>query len=146
MNLYDNNKKSFKRNTKDDKMDISLLGLVYPFKLFTPTEKKIENTVEHMNLTLRTYTGGYLRYEGDNYINGNPWIISNMWLANYYLDKGDKKQAQKCFDFAVKSATKHGFLPEQVNNQTMKPAWVIGLGWSHAMFVITMKRLLEEES
>ena len=140
-NLYDNTKKSFKRNTKDNTMDISLLGLVYPFKLFTPTEKKIQHTVEHINLTLRTYTGGYLRYEGDNYINGNPWIIANMWLANYYLDKGDKKEAQKCFDFAVKTATKHGFLGEQVNNQTMSPAWVIGLGWSHAMFVITMQRL-----
>ena len=140
-NLYDNTRKSFRRNTKDNRMDISLLGLVYPFKVFTPTEKKILHTVEHINLTLRTYTGGYLRYEGDSYINGNPWIISNMWLANYYLDKGDKKEAQKCFDFAVKTATKHGFLGEQVNNQTMSPAWVIGLGWSHAMFVITMQRL-----
>lgn len=142
MNLYDNNQKTFVRNTQDNKMDISLLGLVYPFKVFTPTEKKIENTVERMNLTLRTYTGGYLRYEGDNYINGNPWIISNLWLANYYLDKGEKKKAQKCFDFAVNTSTKHGFLPEQVNNQTLSPAWVIGLGWSHAMFIITMKRLI----
>lgn len=140
-NLYDNNKKSFVRNTKDGKMDISLLGLVYPFKMFMPTEKKIENTVERINLTLRTYTGGYLRYEGDNYINGNPWIISNMWLANYYLDKGEKKKAKECFDFAIKTATEHGFLGEQIDNNTLKPAWVIGLGWSHAMFVITLKRL-----
>lgn len=140
-NLYDNNKKSFVRNTKDGKMDISLLGLVYPFKMFMPTEKKIENTIERINLTLRTYTGGYLRYEGDNYINGNPWIISNMWLANYYLDKGEKKKAKECFDFAIKTATEHGFLGEQVDNNTLKPAWVIGLGWSHAMFVITLKRL-----
>ena len=143
MNLYDNNQKTFVRNLQDNKMDISLLGLVYPFKVFKPTEKKVENTVEKMNLTLRTYTGGYLRYEGDNYINGNPWVISNLWLANYYLDRGEKKKAQKCFDFAVKTSTKHGFLPEQVNNQTLTPAWVIGLGWSHAMFIITMKRLID---
>lgn len=141
VHLYDNNKKTFVRNSKDGKMDISLLGLVYPFKMFKPTEKKIENTVERINLTLRTYTGGYLRYEGDNYINGNPWIISNMWLANYYLDKGEKNKAKECFDFAVKTATEHGFLGEQVDNNTLKPAWVIGLGWSHAMFVITLKRL-----
>jgi hypothetical protein len=37
-NLYDNNKKTFIRN-KDGKIDISLLGLVTPFKLFTPKEK-----------------------------------------------------------------------------------------------------------
>lgn len=140
-NLYNNETKTFVRNTKDGKMDISLLGLVYPFQMFTPSEKQIENTVEKINLTLRTYTGGYLRYEGDNYINGNPWIISNMWLANYYLDKGNKNKAKECFDFAVKTATKHGYLGEQVNNQTLTPAWVTGLGWSHAMFIITLKRL-----
>ena len=144
MNLYDNNTKTFVRNTKDKKMDISLLGLVYPFKMFKPTEKKIENTVEKINLTLRTYTGGYLRYEGDNYINGNPWVISNLWLANYYLDKGNRNKAKECFEFVVKTATEHGFLGEQVDNRTLKPAWVIGLGWSHAMFIITMKRLFSK--
>ncbi len=141
-NLYDKEQKSFRRSLKDNKMDISLLGLVYPFKLFAPTEKSIVNTVERMNLTLRTYTGGYLRYEGDNYINGNPWVIATLWLANYYLDKGEKSVAKKCLEFVVKTATPHGFLAEQIDNRTLKPAWVIGLGWSHALFVITMNRLL----
>ena len=144
-NLYDNEKKTFVRNLKDKKMDISLLGLVYPFKIFKPTEKKIENTIERINMTLRTYTGGYLRYEGDNYINGNPWVISTLWLANYYLDKGQKSEAKKCLEFVVKTATPHGFLAEQIDNSTMKPAWVIGLGWSHAMFVITLERLFGKE-
>lgn len=144
-NMYDNERKTFVRSLKDKKMDISLLGLVYPFKMFKPTEKKIENTVERMNMTLRTYTGGYLRYEGDNYINGNPWVIATLWLANYYLDKGEKAEAKKCLDFVVKTATPHGFLAEQIDNSSLKPAWVIGLGWSHAMFVITLERLLKKE-
>ena len=42
-NFYDETKKSFVRN-KDGRMDISLLGLVYPFKVLTPSEKKVENT------------------------------------------------------------------------------------------------------
>ena len=145
-NMYDEKKKMFVRSLKDDKMDISLLGLVYPFKVFKATEKNIVNTVERMNLTLRTYTGGYLRYEGDNYIGGNPWVISTLWLANYYLDKGDKAEARKCLDFVVKTATPHGYLAEQIDNKTLKPAWVIGLGWSHAMFVITLNRLLGDVS
>lgn len=144
-NMYDNERKTFVRSLKDKKMDISLLGLVYPFKMFKPTEKKIENTVERINMTLRTYTGGYLRYEGDNYINGNPWVIATLWLANYYLDKGEKAEAKKCLDFVVKTATPHGFLAEQIDNSSLKPAWVIGLGWSHAMFVITLERLLKKE-
>ena len=141
-NFYDESKKSFIRH-KDGKMDISILGLVYPFNLFNANEKKMENTVQKMEMTLRTYTGGYLRFEEDNY-GGNPWVISNLWLANYYLNKGEKKKAEECLGFVVKSATEHGFLPEQVDNKTMKPAWVIGLGWSHAMFVTTLNRLMND--
>ena len=140
-NFYDKDKKSFIRNRKDKKMDISLLGLVYPFNMFSPKEKKIANTIERMNLTLRTYTGGYLRYEGDNYAGGNPWVIANLWLAEYYLKYGSKTKARECFDFAVIGSNEHGLLPEQVDNNTMDPAWVIGLGWSHAMFIDVLKKL-----
>lgn len=139
-NLYDENKKSFIRN-KDGKMDISLLGLVTPFRLFSPKEKKILNTIERIELTLRTYTGGYLRYEGDSYANGNPWVIANLWMADYYLSAGNKSKARECFEFVVKSATEHGFLPEQVDNSTITAKWVIGLGWSHAMFIDILNKL-----
>ena len=139
-NLYDNNKKTFVRN-EDKKIDISLLGLVTPFKVFAPKEKKILNTVEKIDLTLRTHTGGYLRYENDNYCGGNPWVIANLWMAEYYLEQGSRKKAKECFDFAVKTATELGFLAEQIDNNTMKAKWVIGLGWSHAMFIDVLKRL-----
>lgn len=139
-NLYDNDKKTLIRN-RDGKIDISLIGTVTPFKVFEPKEKKILNTVERINMTLRTYTGGYLRYENDNYIGGNPWTIANLWLANYYIEAGDKKKAKECFNYVVNSATEHGFIAEQIDNQTMKPAWVIGLGWAHALFVIVLSKL-----
>ncbi len=143
-NLYDTTKSSFLRN-KDAKMDISLLGLTTPFGVFSPKEKKITNTVEKINLTLRTYTGGYLRYEGDNYMGGkNPWVISNLWLALYFLEIGENKKAKECFDFVVATSLENGMLGEQIDNSTMKPAWVIGLGWSHAMFIITLEKLLEK--
>ena len=140
-NLYDKEKACFVRNKTDRRMDISLIGLVYPFNMFSPKEKKIENTVERINMTLRTYTGGYLRYEGDNYIGGNPWIIANLWLAEYYLAAGIKNRARECFDFAIIGSNEHGLLPEQVDNNTMDPAWVIGLGWSHAMFINVLEKL-----
>ena len=132
----------FSKNDRDKKMDISLLGLVTPFNVFTPEERKIKNTVERMNLTIRTYTGGYLRYEGDNYAGGNPWVIANLWMAEYYIKDKNFDEARKCFDFVVKSCSEHGFLGEQVDNNTMQPAWVVGLGWSHAMFVNVLKKLL----
>ena len=141
-NFYDINRKTFIRNV-DGKMDISLLGLVTPFNVFTARDKKILNTVERLNMSIRTYTGGYLRYEGDNYAGGNPWVIANLWLADYYIESGEKEKAKECFDFVVKSCTGHGFLGEQIDNSTMKPAWVIGLGWSHAMFIIVLEKLMK---
>ena len=63
-------------------------------------------------------------------------------MANYYLEAGKRKEAKECFDFVVRSASKHGYLGEQVNNETMEPSWIIGLTWSHAMFINVLKRLL----
>lgn len=131
--------KTLKRNTNDDLMDISIIGSVVPFELFTPKEKKVLNTVEKLNLTLRTYTGGYLRYQNDTYAGGkNPWTITTLWMALYYKKAGDYKKVNECLEFIVNSASEHGFLAEQVNNSTMKPDWVIGLSWAHAMFIILM--------
>ena len=140
-NLYDEQKKSYVRNPEDKKMDISILGTVYPFNVFKPKENKIKNTVESINLHLRTYTGGYQRFEEDHYMNGNPWPIANLWMTLYYLETGEKKKAKETFDFVVKTCGKHYFLGEQVDNSTLKPNWVIGLGWSHAMFLIVLEKL-----
>ena len=141
--FYDEDKKCFVRNTIDRRLDISILGAVYPFKMITAKEKRVLTTIERMNMTLRTYTGGYIRYEGDTYNGGyNPWVIANLWMTNYYLEAGMKKEARECFEFVVRSASKHGYLGEQVNNETMEPSWIIGLTWSHAMFINVLKKLL----
>ena len=140
-NMYDEEKKSYVRNTEDKKMDISIIGSVIPFNVFKPKEKKILNTVERINLSLRTYTGGYQRFEQDHYMNGNPWPIANLWMTLYYLETGEKRKAKETFDFVLKTAGKHNFLGEQIDNSTLQPSWVIGLGWAHAMFIIVMEKM-----
>ena len=140
-NFYDNNRKTFVRNLDDKRIDISLIGAVVPFNVFSPKEKKVLNTIENINLTLRTYTGGYQRFEYDHYRNGAPWTISNLWMTLYYLEIGEKKKAKETFDFVLKTAGKHSFLGEQVDNNTLKPNWVIGLGWAHAMFIIVLEKI-----
>ena len=141
-NLYEEKTNTYFRNIDDKKMDISILGAVEPFNVFSAKDDKIENTVEKINLSLRTYTGGYQRFEYDNYMNGNPWPIANLWMTLYYLEAGEKQKAKETFDFAVKTAGKHGFLGEQVDNNTLKPCWALGLGWSHAMFIIALERIM----
>ena len=144
-NFYDDSKKSFVRNLEDKIMDISILGAITPFNVFTAKEKKVTNTIERINMTLRTYTGGYKRFEGDHYRDGKPWVIATLWMANYYIEIGEKQKAKECFDYVVKTSTKHGFLAEQTNNETMQADWVIGLGWSHAMFIIVLNKMIEKE-
>lgn len=142
--FYDENMNCFRRNNQDTKTDISILGATTPFGLISPKEKKMVNTVEKINLTLRTYTGGYKRFEEDHYRNGNPWLIATLWMALYYIEIKEYKKAKECMDFVVASSTKHGFLAEQVDNNTMESNWVIGLGWSHAMFVIVLEKLMNK--
>ncbi len=125
-------------------MDISLLGAVTPFQMFKTKEKFVENTIEKINMTLRTYTGGYVRYENDGYMGGyNPWPIANLWMANYCIENSQYKEALKNLKFVIDSASNNGFLPEQVNNEKMQPEWVIGLTWSHAMFIIVLEKLIK---
>ena len=80
-NFYDESKKSLVRNLEDKTLDISILGTVIPFELFSPKDKKILNTVERINMTLRTYTGGYKRFETDTYREGKPWIIATRYIT-----------------------------------------------------------------
>ena len=141
-NMYDEERKSYVRNSEDRKMDISIIGAVTPFNVFTPKEKNVLNTIERINLSLRTYTGGFQRFEGDHYMNGNPWPIANMWMTLYYLEKGEKTKAKETFDFVVKTVSKLNFIGEQVDNNTLSANWVIGLGWSHAMFILVLEKML----
>lgn len=137
LHLYNEKTKTLKRNTKDENVDISVLGAVLPFKLYGSKEKRIINTVEKINMTLRTYTGGYLRFEGDHYRGGkSPWSIATLWMAMYYKEIGEKKKAKECIDFIVNSANEYGFIGEQIDNNSLKPNWVIGLAWAHAMFIL----------
>ena len=143
--FYDEERNSFVRNLNDKRIDISIVGSVTPFRMFSPENIKVQNTIKKLNETIRTYTGGYVRYENDSYMGGkNPWPIATLWMAWYYLEIGDNEKALECFNFVVNSATKHGFLGEQVNNEKIEPCWVIGLTWSHAMFIIIFGKLIDK--
>ena len=143
-NFYDENTKTLKRNNKDNITDISILGSVVPFNMLDANDSKIKNTIEKIDLTLRTYTGGYIRFENDNYLGGNnPWVISTLWMALYNIETKKIEEARKQIEFVTKTATNNGFLAEQVDNETMQAKWVIGLGWSHAMYIIALTKLFK---
>ncbi|HHW31294.1 MAG TPA: glycoside hydrolase [Clostridiaceae bacterium] len=142
------NQKGYKRDVTltDNKADISLIGLAVPFGVYDVNDLKIKSTVRRIEERLTSYpTKGIKRYEEDNYIGGNPWVIATLWIALYYAKIKQYKKAKYYFDWAVKSCTEMGFLPEQVDRESGRPSWVIPLTWSHAMFILVLMELIDGE-
>lgn len=128
----------------DGAVDISLLGLSVPFELYAADDQRMEATAEVVEQVLAVgSTGGLMRYEYDSYIGGNLWVIATLWAALYHIGRRSYAKAREYFDWAVKSVTGQGLLPEQVDRETGEPAWVIPLTWSHAMFILVLDGLIE---
>ena len=140
------NSKDYYRDVtlEDGTMDVSLLGAAVPFRVYGLDSYKMEGTVKAVEQVLSCpWVGGIKRYENDNYIGGNPWIIASLWVALHYSRRGDYGKAREYLDWTVKGQTELGLLPEQVGRDDGKPAWVIPLTWSHAMFVLVLMDLVE---
>ena len=71
-----------------------------------------------------TCTGHLLRQE------------SKLGLAKRLL--GDEAGLQRALEYALARETELGLLSEQVT-RTGDPAWVVPLGWSHAMLVLAAR-------
>ncbi len=129
---------------EDPVIDASLLGLSVPFDLFPAGDERVVQTAAAVERCLSTSpAGGIKRYEDDPYIGGNPWIITTLWLAQYLVKAGRTEEALRWFRWAVDHRTSLDLLPEQVDRNTGKAAWVVPLTWSHAMFVLTVLDLME---
>lgn len=101
-----------------------------------------------MNKNYQHQSDGIKRFEQDQYIGGNPWVICTLWLAIYYLEKykltndaNDNIKALEYFDWVTSIDNCYGFLPEQVSKETKEPIWVNGLAWSHGMYLICVDKI-----
>lgn len=132
------------RQAFDPIVDVSLLGISVPFAVIAPDHPQAVRTADAVERALTVPgVGGIKRYEDDNYIGGNPWILTTLWLAQYRASNGQLDEAQKLLDWAVRHRTISGLLPEQVDRSTGDTAWVVPLTWSHAMFILTVHLIAE---
>jgi len=119
----------------DPIVDVSLLGLSWPFAAVPAGSPRMRATAEAIGAALTLQSGGVKRYEDDVYAGGNAWILTTLWLGLYKRLAGDHAGLRHALEFAVSHRTRAGLLPEQVREDG-EPAWVVPLTWSHAMLVV----------
>ena len=123
---------------EDARVDSSLLGLAWPFRAVDPDAPRMRATTDAVERALALPDGGVLRHEGDDYAGGNPWLISTLWLGLAKRQLGDDPGIERALEYALARKTALGLLPEQVTPDG-KPAWVVPLGWSHAMLMLAAR-------
>lgn len=137
----------------DDTCDSSLWGL-FAFGMYTPDDPRVAGTMEALRhrLWLKAGIGGMARYENDDYyrasreVPGNPWFVSTLWLADYFIRtaRGEREQekALSLLRWTAERSLPSGVLAEQVHPFTGEPLSVSPLTWSHATFVSVAQRYI----
>jgi oligosaccharide amylase len=148
--MYDDKLGRFLRsvNPRDEALDASLLA-ISNFGVLAVQDARLASTVNQIEtqLWVNTKIGGVARYLGDRYLKvgpeiiGNPWILTTLYLSIYRSEAGDLTRAKQLIDWATDRAYSTGLLPEQVNAYDGSPIGVLPLAWSHAVYVLAVRRL-----
>lgn len=144
--------------TEDTTVDASI-AFMWEMGVLPPDHPKIVSTMHAIkqHLSVPTAAGGLCRYPGDTYhkdwnadygnVPGNPWIITTLWLANWYIatakNRADLSQAKEIIQWARNHANQAGILAEQMHPITEEPLSVAPLTWSHSTYVDTVRRYSE---
>lgn len=129
----------------DNILDVSSM---YGVMIFNYYEDKtlLDNTVTAIEKYLldKSPSGGLPRYEHDQYFvceppyMGNPWFVTTLWLAQYYIRDKQTDRAKNLVDWSINHALPSGVFSEQVHPQDGTYLSVAPLVWSHAEFVNTI--------
>ena len=125
----------------------------YMFADLKLDDPRLLSTVAHMEKYLvgTTPSGGVLRHANDGYFltkhqyEGNPWIVSTLWMAQYYEAAGQHDKANALLDWSIAHELPSGALSEQFDPESGAPLGVTPLVWSHAEMVNTILDLHKPE-
>ena len=135
----------------DKNVDASLYSL-FAFDMFEASHPMMKSSMERVvkDLWIKTPIGGVARYIDDPYyrisrdLPGNPWIITTLWVAFYYIEAGDKNRALELLLWVADRALSSGVLSEQVDPYTGAPLSVSPLTWSHATYIEAVQRYMDK--
>jgi len=149
-NFKSNFYRSFGKIT-DERIDASLLGLVWPSELILTKDERMKKTMEIIEDKIVKNFGVY-RYENDEYDGwmykkkihrkkgAGYWPLLNLWMTIYYLKNKNKNKALKFYNKVLKDMKGKKYIPEQFFNNKIQVS-VSPLCWSHSMFIIASKKL-----
>ena len=130
----------------DKTLDVSSFygGLMFGQNVFDID--KLQSTAKAIEekLIAKTPIGGSPRYVDDQYFKsepqqaGNPWHVTSLWMAQYYLGMNKIEPAKKIIQYSIDYALSSGVFSEQLNPNNGKPLSVAPLVWSHAEFINTV--------
>lgn len=126
---------------QDYLLDVSNIGLAVPYGVVDPRKREMARTVELLEQACDYPIGGVGRYASDLFVGGNPWSLSALWMALYYVEVGRLDDAWRHLDWCLCHTALHDFIPEQSDKRTGEPASASPLGWSHAWLIILLQRL-----
>lgn len=157
--LYDKDLKMFVKHVNldsegelvyDKTLDTSSFFGPFIFNVFDHEDQMLKDSLATIEekLQIKGETKGFVRYEHDRYYTmedagtPNPWVVTTMWVAQYYIraatTKKDLKQAYELLEWTSSHATKAGVLAEQMHPHTGEHLSTAPLTWSHAELVITV--------
>jgi glucoamylase len=130
----------------DNTLDISSLYGSFMYAGIGAEDPRVLSTAEHIEKKIlnSSPSGGVLRYENDNYFltkhqyMGNPWLVSTLWLSQYYIAIKSVDKAKELLQWALDRELPSGVLSEQFDPQDASPLGVTPLVWSHSELVNTL--------
>src|SRR3989344_1720172 len=140
----------------DETVDASSFYAMFKFGVLALDDPMMKSSLEtfRAKLICKGGVGGVARFEGDTYCQadkstpGNPWIVTSLWLAQYYIvsarEKAHLAPAKEILEWVVARAWTSGVLPEQVDPNTGLGLSATPLTWSHAEYVTTVKMYLDK--
>jgi GH15 family glucan-1,4-alpha-glucosidase len=134
----------------DNTLDLSSLYGVMMFG-YSHGSTELKSTVKLVEDILLNSSpiGGSPRYENDQYFRsepgyqGNPWVITTLWLAQYYIRIGEVDKGHQHIRWSIEKALASGALPEQVHPEAGSPVSVTPLVWSHAELANTILDIMK---
>lgn len=155
--LYNEDMKMFVKgvNMKNDEMiydntiDMSSIYGIYNYNILPINDRRVTESIETIEKKLRINTGidGVPRYVNDNYFKSvedvpNPWYITTLWLAQYYVHSATKveelENVRYWMNWVVTHSPLSGVLSEQLHPYTGEQISANPLTWSHAEYVRTV--------